>query len=126
MVGGMLHGAFDFQTHLLPILMMAALVIGLIMPAGSPTRSLFARGGYAALVITLVVLSVIAVGKESLHMTKWLNWEKSRQTSYEVGSGELPLRLNGCYSPFSFRGFSVRGGRGRPSAGQLPRAGDPP
>ena len=91
LVGGMLHGAFDFQTHLLPILMMAALVIGLIMPAGPPTRSLFARGGYAALVMVVVALSIIAVGKESLRMTKWLNWEKSRQTSYEVGSGELPL-----------------------------------
>ncbi len=91
LVGGMIHGAFDFQTHLLPILMMAALVIGLIMPAGSPTRSLFARAGHAALVTLTVVLGVIAVGKESLHMGRWLSWEQSRQASYEVRPGELPL-----------------------------------
>jgi tetratricopeptide (TPR) repeat protein len=86
----MLHAAFDFQTHLLPVLMMASLAIGLVMPAASPSRSLLARGMHAALLIMTALLAVVAVIKESVHAGGWMKWEGQRQANYAVDPGELP------------------------------------
>ncbi|MFP6885644.1 MAG: O-antigen ligase family protein [Roseibacillus sp.] len=90
LVGAMLHAAFDFQPHLLPILMMASLAIGLVMPAASPTRSILAQGGHVTLVIVISLLAVVAVGKESLHAGGWIQWEQQRGANFEVDPGELP------------------------------------
>ena len=90
LVGGMLHAAFDFQTHLLPVLMMASLAIGLVMPAASSSRSLLARGMHAALLIMTALLAVVAVIKESVHAGGWMKWEGQRQANYAVDPGELP------------------------------------
>ncbi len=90
LVGGMLHAAFDFQTHLLPVLMMASLAIGLAIPAASPNRSLLARGGHSALLAMTSLLAIFTVIKESVHASGWMKWEGQRQANYAVDPGELP------------------------------------
>ena len=90
LAGGMMHAAFDFQTHLLPILMLVALVIGLLFPSPRVTRATSAKLTHGALLVLMIFLGMVATGKESLHMAKWLEWEKERATNYEVGLAELP------------------------------------
>lgn len=88
--GGMLHAAFDFQTHLLPVLMTAALVIGLLMPAPAFRRAISARLIHGSLLVVILCLGLAATGKESLQVIKWLRWEKQRAAKYEVGLAEMP------------------------------------
>lgn len=90
MAGGMLHAAFDFQTHLLPILMLAALVTGLLFPSPGVIRATSVKLIHGTLVVLMISLGIFATGKETLHMGQWLKWEKERATNYEVGLAELP------------------------------------
>ena len=90
LAGGMLHAAFDFQTHLLPVLMLAALVIGLVFPSPGSTRGTSTKLAHGALLITMISLGMVATGKESLHVVKWLRWEQARARNYEVDLTELP------------------------------------
>ncbi len=89
LAAAMLHAIFDFQTHLLPILMMACIAIGLLVSVdSSPSR--LAKGGHAILVILMSGLAVAAVGRESVHTGAWLKWEKKRIADFEVDPAELP------------------------------------
>ena len=87
---GMLHAVFDFQPHLLPILMMASIAIGLLVSAGTGPQRRVAKAGHAGLVGLMVLLAVTAVGKESLHAGGWMKWEEKRVSGLEVNPEELP------------------------------------
>ena len=90
LAAAMLHALFDFQPHLLPVLMLACFVIGLLGSAGPAPRARLEKSGHAVLVILMSLLALTAVGKESLNTGEWMQWERQRIEGLEVDPEELP------------------------------------
>lgn len=89
LVAGMMHAAFDFQPHLLPILMMAAMLVGILAQPVARSQGLV-RGVNALMIVLSAIVAITAVGKESLNTVGWMNWERERVAKGGVVPGELP------------------------------------
>ena len=89
-IGGVLgvlaQAVFDFQLHLLPIVLLLAIAVGLLVQskhrAGIP-----ARISHLLSVVLAAILAITAVGRESLAGMEWLRWEMA---TVEEG-GKLPV-----------------------------------
>ena len=76
LLGAMVHATIDFQTHLLPIILLAGIAIGLLVK-GAGRAGMLPRGVHLLAVLIAAGFAVISVGRESLATASWLRWERN-------------------------------------------------
>jgi tetratricopeptide (TPR) repeat protein len=90
LAGGMAHAAIDFQPHLLPILMMAGMLVGVLLQS-SGSSGWFRKGLQVCATLLALIFAVVAVAPESRATGAWLGWErKVIESPLGIDPGELP------------------------------------